>query len=67
MHTRKETTNAQWTVGRSHAPASNGHSYVLREVATGKTKIVTSSVRSSEVMEKLAKDKIVMLRRLADR
>ncbi len=67
MNLAMKPTNAQWTVEKIGLSEDGGNAYVLREVATGETKTVASSARSSEIMEKLAKDKIAMLRRLADR
>jgi len=67
MSTVKKPTDAQWHVrGHSH-PASGGARYVLRNAKTGQFKTVSSSAKTTVVMEKLAKDKIKMLKRLADR
>jgi len=70
-------TNAQWTVKKSHSHVVAtdqshtqkhvGSQYVLRNSKTGQFKTVASSPRTTVVMEKLAKDKIKMLKRLADR
>ena len=67
MNLATKPTSAQWTVEKVGLSEDGGNAYVLREVATGKTKKVSADGASTAVMEKLAKDKIAMLRRLADR
>ncbi len=67
MNLATKPTSAQWTVEKVGFSEDGGNAYVLREVATGKTKNIAAGEASTAVMEKLAKDEIAMLRRLADR
>jgi len=67
MNTIKKSADAQWHVGGHSHPVSGGRQYVLRNAKTGQFKTVSSSAKTTDVMEKLAKDKIKMLKRLADR
>jgi len=60
-------TNAQWTIEMIGRSKDDGTIYEMREVATGKTKKITADGASAAIMEQLAKDKIDMLKRLADR
>ncbi len=60
-------TNAQWTVEMIGRSKDDGAIYEMHEVATGKTKKIIADGASTAIMEQLAKDKIDMLKRLADR
>ncbi|NOR61188.1 MAG: hypothetical protein GQ535_01675 [Rhodobacteraceae bacterium] len=60
-------TDAQWTVEKIGRSEDGGAIYEMQEVATGKTKKITADGARTAIMEQLAKDKIDMLKRLADR
>ena len=59
--------SAQWTVENIGRSEDGGVIYEMHEVATGRTKRITNDGTSSAIMEQLAKDKLEMLKRLANR